>query len=145
MGTVGRVSRVANRFAATMSATFAKHGINAAAFDVLATLRRAGPPYSRSIGEMMDWMMISSGSTTNRLQRLEKAGLIERIVDPKDARKASVRLTKAGLDKINAAVEDHIATQAALVDCLSEDERLNLETVLKKIEQSIIDRNPAPD
>jgi DNA-binding MarR family transcriptional regulator len=137
MGTVGRVSRVSNLFAASMAVNYAKHGLNAAAFDVLATLRRAGEPYSRSIGEMMDWMMISSGSTTNRLQRLEAAGFIERIVDRNDARKASVRLTPLGLTKINEVVGDHVATQACLIDCLSEDERIALEETMMKIETAI--------
>lgn len=137
MGTIGRVSRVSGRFANTMNATFARHGINAAAFDVLATLRRAGPPYRRSIGEMMDWMMISSGSTTNRIQRLERAGLIERVVDSNDARKANVQLTQSGLKKIDEVVDDHVDTQANLVDCLTDDERLILEKIMKKIENTL--------
>lgn len=137
MGTVGRISRVAGQLAASMNATFASHGLNAAAFDVLATLKRAGPPYRRSIGDMMNWMMISSGSTTNRLQRLEQAGLIERIMDAKDGRKAYVQLTAAGLKKIDEAVVDHVATQANLVRCLSDDERRFLEQVLRKIEVSV--------
>jgi len=137
MGTVGRVSRVSGRFSAAMNATFAKHGINAAAFDVLATLRRAGTPYRRSIGEMMDWMMISSGSTTNRIQKLERAGLIERVVDENDARKAFVQLTKRGLQKIDEVVVDHVDTQAGLVACLTEEERILLEQVLTKLERSL--------
>lgn len=140
MGTVGRVSRVSGRFANSMNATFAKHGLNAAAFDVLATLRRAGPPYRRSIGEMMDWMMISSGSTTNRIQRLERAGLIERVADTKDARKAYVQLTAGGLRKIEEMVADHVDTQAKLVDCLTDDERLTLEELMKKIENALANR-----
>lgn len=137
MGTVGRISRVAGQFAGEMSTTFESHGINAAAFDMLATLKRAGPPYRRSIGEMMDWMMISSGSTTNRIQRLEQAGLIKRIVNTEDGRKAYVQLTKAGIDKIDAAVADHVATQAKLISCLSEDEKQFLEQVLRKIAASV--------
>jgi DNA-binding MarR family transcriptional regulator len=140
MGTVGRVSRVANMFAASMAANYAKYGLNAAAFDVLATLRRAGEPYCRSIGEMMEWMMISSGSTTNRLQRLEAAGLIERIVDKDDARKASVRLTSTGLDKINQVLDDHVATQTMLINCLSDNERITFEEILRKIEMTIQQR-----
>lgn len=142
MGTIGRVSRVSNLFASAMAANYARHGLNAAAFDVLATLRRAGAPYSRSIGEMMDWMMISSGSTTNRLQRLEAAGYIERIVNKADARKASVRLTDIGLAKINAVVGDHVATQAALIACLSDGERMALEALLTKIETAIHGGDP---
>ncbi|WP_366655254.1 MarR family transcriptional regulator [Fodinicurvata sp. EGI_FJ10296] len=134
MGTVGRISRVSDIFTASMAVVFARHDINAAAFDVLATLRRAGPPYSRSIGEMVDWMMISSGSTTNRIQRLEASGLIERIVDTRDARRASVRLTDAGLAKIDEVVEDHVANQARLTSCLSDEERHILEGLLKKME-----------
>lgn len=137
MGTVGRISRVSNLFASTMNKTFESHGINAAAFDVLATLRRAGKPYRRSIGEMMDWMMISSGSTSNRLQRLEKSGLIDRIVDQDDGRKAYVQLTKSGLRKIDEVVGDHVATQAKLVECLTEQERVTLEQVLKKVEDTM--------
>lgn len=137
MGTVGRISRVAGRFANSMNATFVKHGINAAAFDVLATLRRVGSPYRRSIGEMMDWMMISSGSTSNRIQKLERAGLIERVVDADDARKAFVQLTANGLQKIDEVVVDHVDTQAELVACLTEEERVTLEQLLTKIERTL--------
>ncbi len=88
----------------------------------------------------MDWMMISSGSTTNRIQRLERAGLIERVVDANDARKAYVQLTASGLEKIDEVVVDHVDTQAKLVDCLTEEERLTLEEVMKKIENTLANR-----
>lgn len=141
MGLVGRISRVSNLFASEMAGTFEKHDLNAAGFDVLATLRRSGPPYALSAGELMRSMMITSGSMTNRIQRLEKTGLIERTVDPEDARKASVKLTKQGFEVIEKAVVGHVATQAGLISGLSEEEMKSLEHLLRKLEALYHERN----
>ena len=134
MGLVGRLSRVSGMFAGRMAHTFDRHGLNASSFDVLATLRRSGEPYTLSAGELTSRMMISSGSTTNRIQRLEAEGFVERTADKADARKAMVRLTEAGHAVIDRAVGDHVATQAALIAGLDEEDRAHLERILRKLE-----------
>ncbi|NOR62785.1 MAG: MarR family transcriptional regulator [Rhodobacteraceae bacterium] len=135
MALVGRISRVGGLFAMEMSKTFKSHNLNAAAFDVLATLRRSGPPYALSAGELMRTMMITSGSMTNRIQRLEQAELVQRKVDTLDARKASVQLTDKGFETIELAVVDHLATQAKLVGELSESDAESLIRILRLLEE----------
>ena len=133
MGPVGRLSRVFHHNARRMGDTFARHGLNAAGFDVLATLRRAAPPHALSPGELMTSMMITSGTMTNRIDQLAKQGLVTRTTDPKDARRAVVKLTKKGFDLIDAAVGEHVETQKALLASLSEEEIAALDGALRKL------------
>ena len=134
MGIVGRLSRVSGIFASEIADTFGRHGLSASSFDVLATLRRSGEPYTLSAGELTSRMMISSGSTTNRIQRLEAVGLVQRTADKSDARRTMVRLTKTGHDIIDRAVRDHVGTQATLVAGLDREDREHLERILRKLE-----------
>lgn len=133
MGPIGRLSRIFHHNARQMGKTFAGHGLNAAGFDVLATLRRAGPPYALSPGELMASMMITSGTMTNRIDQLAKQGLVTRTIDPNDARRAVVKLTQQGFDLIDAAVADHVKTQKALLAVLSEEEIAALDRGLRKL------------
>lgn len=132
MGTIGRMIRLGTVLGNRMEATMARHGLNRASFDVLATLRRAGPPYALSPSELMDWTMVTSGTMTNRIDRLEIAGLVSRTRDPKDGRGSLVQLTEQGHATIEAAVGDHVANQQALVQGLSEAEREALDALLAK-------------
>lgn len=133
MGPIGRLSRIFHHNARQMGKTFSEHGLNAAGFDVLATLRRAGPPYALSPGELMASMMITSGTMTNRIDQLAKQGLVTRTIDPNDARRAVVKLTQQGFDLIDAAVADHVKTQKALLAVLSEEEIAALDRGLRKL------------
>lgn len=133
MGPIGRLSRVFHHNARQMGETFARHGLNTAGFDVLATLRRAGPPHALSPGELMASMMITSGTMTNRIDQLAKQGLVTRTTDPKDARRAVVKLTRKGFDLIDAAVAEHVETQKALLAALSEEEIAALDDGLRKL------------
>ena len=133
MGPIGRLSRVFHYNARRMGETFARHGLNAAGFDVLATLRRAGPPHALSPGELMNTMMITSGTMTNRIDQLAKQGFVTRTTDPKDARRAVVKLKKKGFDLIDAAVAEHVETQKALLAALSSEEITALDGALRKL------------
>ena len=133
MGPVGRLSRVFHHNARAMGTTFARHGLNAAGFDVLATLRRSPPPHALSPGELMGAMMITSGTMTNRIEQLAKAGFVTRSSDPKDARRALVKLTQKGFDLIEAVVAEHVETQKSLLTALSEDEIRQLDAALRKL------------
>ena len=137
MASVGRLSRIAKHCSDRMGETFARYGLNGAGFDVLATLRRSGPPHALSAGELMSSMMITSGTMTNRIDRLVKLGLVARSADPHDARKAVVRLTREGFDHIEKAVEAHAKTQQALLAGLTNEEKKALDRLLGKWMASI--------
>lgn len=132
MGLIGRIRRVAAHLSRGMEKTFAVHGLNGASFDVLATLRRSGPPYALSPGDLLETMMITSGTMTNRIDQLEKAGLVARSHNPEDRRSVIISLTDKGFATIDATVTAHVATQARLVAALSPEERAMLNAVLGK-------------
>ena len=133
MGPVGRLSRVFHRNARRMGETFARHGLNAAGFDVLATLRRSPPPHALSPGELMNAMMITSGTMTNRIDQLAKQGLVTRTADLNDARRAVVKLTTKGFDLIDAAVAEHVVIQKALLAALTGEDIAALDGALRKL------------
>lgn len=132
MGLFGRLKRLSQHLGREMEKTFAEHGLNGASFDVLATLRRSGPPYSLSPGDLLATMMITSGTLTNRIDQLEKAGLVERTHNPEDRRSFIISLTERGFATIEATVTAHVATQARLSSVLSPDENAALNALLGK-------------
>lgn len=132
MGTIGRVVRLSNLYREEMGKTFVQHGLSAASFDVLATLLRSGPPHTLSPNQLLATMMVTSGTMTNRIDQLEKEGLVARVPNPQDKRSVHVKLTEAGIQKIDAAVSDHVVVQKQLVEGLSELEQSELNTILDK-------------
>lgn len=130
MGIVGRMGRISRYMSRAMEETFAAHGLNGAGFDVLATLRRSPPPHALSPGDLIVQLMITSGTMTNRIDQLAKAGLVTRSANPIDARGAIVGLTDKGFAVIDAAVTDHVATQAQLLAVLSPSEAAALDRLL---------------
>nr|WP_227287714.1 MarR family transcriptional regulator [Boseongicola sp. H5] len=133
MGPIGRLSRVFHHLTRRMAETFATHGLNAAGFDVLATLRRSPPPHALSPGDLMSSMMITSGTMTNRIDQLAKAGCITRRPDTQDARRAVVQLTEKGRELIDTALVDHLATQRSILAVLTHDEIEQLDAALSKL------------
>ncbi len=131
MGLLGRLKRLTLRLSHEMEKTWAVHGLNAASFDVLATLRRSGPPFALSPGDLMATTMVTSGTMTNRIDQLEKAGLVERSQSQDDRRSFLISLTDKGFRVIDAAVTDHVETQCRLVAGLSKPERRQLDALLK--------------
>lgn len=131
MGLVGRVLRLQRHLMRGMEDTLAGHGLNFASFDVLATLRRAGHPDGLSPGALLGEMMVTSGTMTNRLDQLERQGLVERLPNPQDGRGAIVRLTPQGLALVDAALRDHVARQARLVAGLDDAARERLAPLLR--------------
>ncbi|MCM5557740.1 MarR family winged helix-turn-helix transcriptional regulator [Pleomorphomonas sp. JP5] len=131
MALIGRLGRLRELLSRRQEEVFARFGLNSSGFDVLATLRRSGPPHSLSPGELMEQMMISSGTMTNRIDQLAKAGLVERRQNPDDRRGMIVSLTDKGFALIDEAVTAHVENQHRLVSTLSEPERAMLDTLLK--------------
>ncbi len=132
MALIGRLSRLSKHLGAEMAAVFEKHGLNGASFDLLATLRRAGHPYRLSPNALLDRTMVTSGTMTNRIDRLVTLGLAERVKNPNDARSVLIGLTPDGLTRINQAVTDHTANQTRLVAGLRDDERAALNALLTR-------------
>ena len=112
---------------------FARHGLQLGEFDVLAALRRSGPPYEMTPTNLFDITMMSSGGMTARLDRLERMGHIARRPNPDDRRGILVRLTDPAIDLIEQIVPEHLANQTRLTDCLTADELATLSALLKKL------------
>ncbi|MER7622923.1 MarR family transcriptional regulator [Streptomyces sp. NPDC126503] len=112
MGRVQRLSRVVDR---TVKATAARHGVEIGEFDVLTTLQRSGPPYALTAGALLKASMVTSGAITNRIDRMEAKGLVERVRDGDDRRTVRIRLTEHGQEVTRAAFADHLATYADLL------------------------------
>lgn len=132
MGLLGRLARARAHVAREQDMVFAKHGLTSASFDVLATLRRSGPPFRLSPGELLATTMVTSGTMTNRIDQLEKAGLVQRLDNPEDRRGVIIALTPEGLKRVDAAVTDHVANQQRLIAGLKAAEREDLDALLRK-------------
>ncbi len=132
MGMIGRLKRLHDRLLRELDKVYSAHGLNPASFDVLATLRRAGAPYALSPSELIEWTMVTSGTMTNRLDRLEAAGLIERRRNPDDGRGSVVALTDKGFRLIDTVVTEHVANQKRLVSGLTQETRQQLDRGLRE-------------
>ena len=102
-------------------------------FDVLAALRRAGAPHQLSPGQLMQETMVTSGTMTNRLDRLEELHLITREQDPDDGRGSLVTLTKAGVCAVDSALEDLLENERKLLKALTAKDRETLAELLSTL------------
>jgi len=139
MGTLGRIKLLWHHLSRDMDKTFAAHGLNAASFDMLATLRRAGMPYTMSPSDLMASTLVTSGTMTNRIDQLEKAGLVERTPNPHDGRSLLVSLSAKGHALIEEAVAAHVQTQQRLVASLTDEQRSQLDELLRAFLTSVQD------
>ncbi len=133
IGVVGRVSRLARELEARLEPVYREHGLEPGWHDVLATLRRSGPPFRLRASEFSGALMLTSSGITKRLDRLEQAGLIKRDPDPHDRRGVLITLTPAGIELIDSVTEAHMANEARLLSALSEAERDRLAALLRKL------------
>ena len=130
---LSRVSRLARRLDRARGAAFAEHGLDGWEFDVLSALRRAGTPYELSPGQLVAETLVTSGTMTNRVDRLAARGFVERRPDPHDRRGVIVRLTSAGMAVVDAALADLLAHEHALLTDLGADERGDLAGFLRRL------------
>ena len=137
IGVVGRISRLAREIEPRLEAVFRQHGLEPGWHDVLATLRRTGPPYQLRPSDFTGSLMLTSSGTTKRLDRLERAGLVERTPDPDDRRGVIITLTEAGHELIDRVTEAHMANEARLLEGLSPAERDRLAALLRKLGLSL--------
>ena len=132
MGIIGRMGRLAKHLERAILEVFAEFGLTVGEFDVLATLRRSGQPYQLSPTELFNTLMVSSGTMTHRIDRLEQAGLVKRIPDPSDRRGTLIELTDQGFDVIEEAVAAHVANEHRVLSVLTKLERETLTQLLRK-------------
>jgi DNA-binding MarR family transcriptional regulator len=132
MGVIGRITQLQREVYLAQRATFARHGLDAPSFDVLA-VRRAGAPYQLTPTALMRTALVTSGAITQRLDRLEEKGLITRERSVDDGRAVVVTLTRAGKDALDAALPDHLETERQLLDGLPAADREQLAALLRRL------------
>ena len=128
-----RITRLAHHLDRARREAFTRNEIESWEFDVLAALRRAGSPYELSPGRLLRETLVTSGTMTNRVDRLVARGFVERHPDPADRRGVLVRLTAEGKAKVDAAFEDLLAAEADLLAALPGRERDRLATLLRTL------------
>lgn len=133
MGLVGRVQRLNRLLERELKTFFAGHGLELWEMDVLLTLRRAGEPYALTPGALINAVMVTSGAMTNRLDRLEAKGMVERLPGAGDRRSVTVRLTDRARTVLDEMFGDHLANEARLFTALTADERTQLAELLRKL------------
>ncbi|MFZ0171516.1 MAG: MarR family transcriptional regulator [Acidimicrobiales bacterium] len=130
---LSRVSRLARHLDRERRGAFAAHELEQWSFDVLATLRRAGTPYELTPGSLLRRTLVSSGAMTNRLDRLEDAGLVQRGPDPEDRRGVLVRLTPAGKRRVDACLSDLVGRERQLLSPLGAADEELLADLLRRM------------
>lgn len=130
---LSRITRLARQLDIARRAAFAKHGLETWGFDVLAALRRAGAPYQLTPGQLIHENLVTSGTVTNRLDRLEGEGLLTRHPDPSDGRGTLVRITQQGITVVDAALADLLHREKELIKSLKFDEQSTLADLLSSI------------
>ena len=139
MALVGRINRASHLLSKGMRQVFAQFGLEQQEFDVLATLRRAGAPHELTPGGLLKSAMVTSGAITNRLDKLERKGLVERRPDPDDRRMVRVRLTPEGLELVDRVVVLHVANEERMLAALDEEDRRALDRALRRLLVSLGD------
>jgi DNA-binding MarR family transcriptional regulator len=134
MAVIGRIYRIADAVGSRMEAAYQRFGISRGEFDVLATLRRSGEPYTLSPSTLSSTLMITSGGITGRLDKLERGGLLVRAPDPADRRGIRVTLTDEGVELVDRAVEAGLEIQReALEGSLTGPQVKQLEQLLRHL------------
>ncbi|MET0235802.1 MAG: MarR family transcriptional regulator [Kibdelosporangium sp.] len=133
MGVVGRIQRASRLLERGLRDYFATHDLQLWEFDVLATLRRAGPPYRLTTGALVEASMVTSGAITNRIDRLVARDLVTRETDPANRRSVLVTLADRGFELIDGIVGDHVLREAKMLDVLSPGEQDQLVGLLRKL------------
>lgn len=131
LAVLSRVSRLARHLDIARRTAFATHGLETWEFDVLSALRRSGPPYELSPGVLLTQTLVTSGTMTNRIDRLEQRGLVLRRPTPHDRRGVLVHLTETGRARVDAAMTDLLAEEHDLLGGLTGDSRARLASLLR--------------
>ncbi|MFD5624121.1 MarR family winged helix-turn-helix transcriptional regulator [Streptomyces yangpuensis] len=133
MAVFGRIYRIAKAMGDAMEERYQRFGISRGEFDVVGTLRRSGAPYTLSPRQLSATLMLTTGGMTGRLDKLEKAGLLNRTPDPNDRRGLQVTITDRGLALVDEAVTAGLEVQRAALTGLSDEEVAQLTGLLRKL------------
>ena len=130
---LSRVSRLARHLDLARREAFAAHDLEPWEFDVLAALRREGAPYTLSPGRLLQVTLVTSGTMTNRIDRLEAKGLVARVPDPNDGRGVQVVLTTDGRTRVDDALTDLLAHEREILSALPAADRDHLADLLRRL------------
>ncbi|WP_282945595.1 MarR family winged helix-turn-helix transcriptional regulator [Cellulomonas endometrii] len=133
MGIFGRIFRLARAGGDATAAAYARSHLTRADFDVLATLRRSGPEGSLSPSALSATLMLTSGGMTQRLDRLERAGLVRRSPDPADRRALRITLSDRGTDVVDEAVAAGLAAEQRLLASIPPQRRREIDAMLREL------------
>lgn len=126
-----RINRLAVYFDVARRRAYARHGLESGEFDVLAALRRSGSPYRLTPGQLLRQTHVTSGTMTNRIDRLVDKGLVSRASHPEDGRGVLVELTDRGREQVDAALSSLIETEAELLAEIAPEDRRRLTQSLR--------------
>ncbi|MBF9067809.1 MarR family winged helix-turn-helix transcriptional regulator [Streptacidiphilus fuscans] len=130
---LSRISRLARHLDRARRTAFAEHALEPWEFDVLTALRRAGTPYQLSPGQLLTQTLVTSGTMTNRIDRLAGKGLVQRLPDPDDRRGVLVRLTQAGQERADAALAGLLDHERQILAELPDGQRKELASLLRQL------------
>ena len=133
LAVLSRVSRLARRLDRARDVAFARHELAVWEFDVLVALRRTGPPYRLTPGQLLAETLVTSGTMTNRIDRLAARGLVVREPVPGDRRGTWVALTDAGRSRVDSAFIDLLAEERELLAVLTPQDQADLATSLRRL------------
>ncbi|WP_051992272.1 MarR family winged helix-turn-helix transcriptional regulator [Mobilicoccus pelagius] len=133
MQVLSRVTRLARHLERARAESFSAHGLEGWEFDVLSALRRAGDPYELSPGTLVQQTLSTSGTTTNRIDRLAARGLVERRPDPTDRRSVKVRLLPPGADAVDGAMRTLVTHEETMLSGFDADGRRALADSLRRL------------
>ena len=131
MQVLSRISRLARHLDIARRGAFAEHELESWAFDVLSALRRQGPPFQLTPGALLRATLVTSGTMTNRIDRLAAEGLVRREPDPRDKRGVLVTLTEQGRERVDAALAGLLRRERALLAGLDHAERSHLADLMR--------------
>ena len=128
-----RLSRLSRHFDLLRRKAFASHNLEPWEYDVLAALRRAGEPYALTPGQLLAELLVSSGTMTNRIDRLEERGLVTRTPAPRDGRAVLAKLTHEGRTRVDAALQTLLISESDLLELLTTSEQGQLADLLRTL------------
>lgn len=140
-----RVSRLARHLDRARRTVFTEHSLEPWEFDVLAELRRSGPLYELSPGRLLRATLVTSGTMTNRVDRLAAAGLVRRRPDPDDKRGVLVRLSTRGAERVDAALASLVSYEEELLAPMPKGDREQLAALLRSLLAPLDKRAEAPE
>jgi DNA-binding MarR family transcriptional regulator len=141
-GIVDRINGIRRRLHRMLDETLAEFGLTDGEWKALTHLQMGGAPHRKPVGKLAKWADLSSGAMTNRIDRLEGAGLVKRVPDPEDRRGVLVELTDAGRRTWEESVSAQAEKESLIASALSEDEKKQLNALLRRLMIEFEKREP---